>query len=96
MSKHKFIIESDDDNEDIEIINEQRIQFIDKYNKSNNRLFLKTKYYSINDYYSKITRLEKKNKSLRSQLIDTYGELKLKEENTPEDIDKIGRCGFSL
>jgi hypothetical protein len=62
ISEKKFMIESDDDDEDIQIINELRINFINKYNKSNNRLFLKTKYYSIDDYHSKITRLEKKNK----------------------------------
>ena len=59
ISKNKFIIESDDNQDDINIIEDQRIDFINKYNKSNNRLFLKTKKYYINDYHSKNMRLEK-------------------------------------
>ena len=66
ISKNKFIIESDDNQDDINIIEDQRIDFINKYNKSNNRLFLKTKNYYINDYYSKNMRLEKKNKLYQS------------------------------
>lgn len=66
ISKKKFIIEYDDNQNDIDIIKEQRIDFINKYNKSNNRLFSKTKYYYINDYNAKNMRLEKKNKLYQS------------------------------
>ena len=60
LSKTKFTIDEDDDEEEVKYANECRERFIDKYNKVNNRQFTKTRYYYIDEYYHKMIRLERK------------------------------------
>ena len=53
ISYDLYEIDSDDDDDDIEYINRKRKDFIDKYNKINNRQFkLNDKRYYINKYKS--------------------------------------------
>jgi len=60
LSKTKYTIDEDDDEEEVEYTKECREKFIDKYNKVNNRQFTKTRYYYIDEYYHKMVRLERK------------------------------------
>lgn len=53
ISNNLYEIDSDDDENDIEYINIKRNEFVDKYNKINNRQFkLNNKRYYINKYKS--------------------------------------------
>ena len=66
ISNNLYEIDSDDDDEDIEYINIKRNEFIEKYNKINNRQFkLNNKRYYINKY--QIIEVEK-----NSQCCDLY------------------------
>ena len=51
IANNLYEIDSDDEEEDIEYINEKRIEFIKNFNKINNRQFkLNNKRYYINNY----------------------------------------------
>ena len=56
ISEEKYTIDSDDDEEDIKYIHECRQNFIYQYNKVNNRQFVKTKSYMIDEYQKKINK----------------------------------------
>ena len=58
ISKQKFIIENDDSEQDIITIQNERQQFINKYNKRNNRQFIKMKHFDIHYYNHKLMRFE--------------------------------------
>ena len=56
ISEEKYTIDSDDDEEDIKYIHECRQNFIYRYNKVNNRQFVKTKSYMIDEYHKNINK----------------------------------------
>jgi len=56
ISEEKYTIDSDDDEEDIKYIHECRQNFIYQYNKVNNRQFVKTKSYMIDEYQKNINK----------------------------------------
>ena len=56
ISEEKYTIDSDDDEEDIIYIHECRQNFIYRYNKVNNRQFVKTKSYMIDEYHKNINK----------------------------------------
>ena len=56
ISEEKYTIDSDDDEEDIKYIHECRQNFIYQYNKVNNRQFVKTKFYMIDEYQKNINK----------------------------------------
>ena len=56
LAEDKYTIDSDDDEEDIKYIHECRRNFIHQYNKVNNRQFVKTKFYMIDEYHKNINK----------------------------------------
>ena len=54
LAEEKYTIDSDDDDEDIKYIHECRQKFIHQYHKVNNRQFMKTRSYTIDEYQKKL------------------------------------------